>query len=68
MNQRQYYTQTCLLVLVRGSLLDRNCSNTELHRQGKKGRTHLLNMEQFSEMVQLQLSTSLKRNCKELRL
>lgn len=68
MNQRQYCTQACLLGLVRGTLLDENCPNTELHRQGKKGYTHLLNMEQFSEMVRVQLGTSLDRNCKELRL
>ena len=68
MNQRQYCTQACLLGLVRGTYLDESCPNTELHRQGKKERTHLLNMEQFSEMVRLQLGTSLDENCKELRL
>lgn len=68
MNQRQYCTQACFLGFVRGSLLDRSCPNTELHRQGKKGRTHLLNMEQLREMVRLQLGTDLDINCKELRL
>ena len=68
MNQRQYCTQACLLGLVRGTYLDDSCPNTELHRQGKKGRNHLLNTEQFSEMVRLQLGTSLDINCKDLGL
>ena len=68
MKQRQYCTQACLLGLVRGTYFDESCPNTELHRQGRKRRTHLLNMEQFSELVRLQLGTSLDHNCKELGL
>ena len=68
MTQRQYCTQACLLGLVRGSLLDENCPNTDLHRQGKKVRTHLLHMELFTEMVRRQLGTTLDSNCEELGL
>ena len=68
MTQRQYCTQACLLGLVQGSLLDENCPNTDLHHQGKKVRTHLLNTELFSEMVQRQLGTTLDSNCEELVL
>ena len=68
MTQRQYCTQACLLGLVRGSLFDEICPNTEMHRQGKKVRTHLLNMELFSKMVQRQLGTSLDSNCTKLGL
>ena len=68
MNQRQYCTQACLRGLVRGAYFDNSCPNIELHRQGKKGRSHLLNTEQFSEMVRLQLGTDLDINCKDLRL
>ncbi len=65
-NHRQYCTQACLLGLIRGSLHDRNCPNTELHRQGKKVRTHLHNMELFIEMVWRQLATTLNGNCMKL--
>ena len=68
MTQRHYCTQACLLGLVRGSLLDENCPNTDLHRQGKKVRTHMLHMELFTEMVRRQLGTTLDSNCEELGL
>ena len=68
MTQRQYCTQACLLGLVRGSLLDEHCPNTNLHRQGKKVRNHLLNIKLFTEMVQRQLGTTLDSNCEELGL
>ena len=64
---RPYCTQKCLLGLVRRSALDDDCPNARLHRPGKKGRTHLINKQKFSELVQQQLATNLDHNVKELK-
>lgn len=64
---RQYCTHGCLLGLVQRSALDRSCPNARLHRRGKKGRTHLLNRQQFSDLVQRQLATDMDHNLKELK-
>ena len=67
-NQRRpYCTQGCLLGLVRGSTLDTNCPNARLHRQGKKGRAHVLSKQYFSTLVQQQLATTLDANCTDLK-
>lgn len=64
---RPYCTQKCLLGLVQKSTLDQRCPNAGLHRQGEKGRTHLLNIQQFRDLVQRQLATDLDHNLKELK-
>jgi len=66
-NQRQYCTQGCLLGLVGGSALDKDCPNINLHSRGEKLRTHLLTKQQFSVLVQQQLAATLDRNCTELK-
>ena len=63
---RQYCTHRCLLGLARRSALDRRCPNVGLHRQGRKGRTHLLDKQQFADLVQRQLATDLDDNVTEL--
>ena len=63
---RQYCTHRCLLGLARGSALDRSCPNVGLHRQGTKGRTHLLDKQQFANLVQRQLATDLDDNVTDL--
>ena len=65
--QHPYCTQRCLLGLVQRFALDECCPNVRFHRQGKKRRTHMLNKEQFSELIQRQLATDLDRNVKELK-
>ena len=64
---RQYCTQNCLLGLVQRLALDKDCPNVKLHRQGKKGRTHLLNKEQFSGLIQRQLAVDRDHNLRELK-
>ena len=64
---RQYCTQRCLLGLVQRFALDNDCPNARFHRQGKRGRTHLLNRQQFCELVQQQLAADLDNNVKELK-
>ena len=63
---RPYCTQKCLLGLVERSALDVDCPNASLHRQGKKGRTHLLTKKHFCELVRQQLAASLDCNIREL--
>lgn len=63
---RQYCTHRCLLGLTRRSALDRSCPNVGLHRQGTKGRTHILDKQQFADLVQRQLATDLDVNVTEL--
>ena len=63
---RQYCTHRCLLGLARRSALDRRCPNVGLHRQGTKARTHLLDKQQFADLVQRQLATDLDNNVTEL--
>ena len=65
--QRPYCTQRCLLGLVQRFALDNCCPNARLHRQGKRVRTHLLNKEQFGELVQRQLAMDLDCNIQELK-
>ena len=64
---RPYCTQKCLLGLVQKSTLDDDCPNASLHRQGKKGRRHLINQQRLSELVQRQLATDLDHHVKELK-
>ena len=65
--QRPYCTQECLFGLAYKLALDLECPNARLHRQGKKGRMHLLNQQQFCELVRRQLAADLDRNVKELK-
>ena len=65
--ERPYCTQRCLLGLVQRFALDKCCPNASLHRQGKKGQTHLLHKERFCELVQRQLATDLDQDVKELK-
>ena len=64
--QRQYCTQRCLLGLARKSVLDQSCPNATLHCRGDNGQNHLLNKQEFSDLVRLQLATSLDENVEEL--
>ena len=65
--QQRYCTQGCLLGLVQGSALDMDCPNARLHRCGEKGRTHLLDKQHFSTLIQRQLAVDLDYNCEELK-
>lgn len=64
---RPYCTQKCLLGLVLRFAMDEDCRTAKLHRQGKKGRTHLLNKQQFGELVQQQLAKDFDCNLKGLK-
>ncbi|ORY62604.1 uncharacterized protein BCR38DRAFT_459064 [Pseudomassariella vexata] len=57
---RQYYTQKCLLGLVRNGRLDKDCPNITLHRQGvPQGLRHPINHKEFLRLLYEQLKKSL---------
>ncbi len=64
--QRQYCTQRCLLGIVRGSPLDKNCPNASLH--ARRGQKHAVDQSKFLDLVQKQLTEDLDHNCDPLGL
>ena len=64
--QLQYCTQKCLLGIVRGSRLDRNCPNASLHP--RLGEKHAVGRSKFLDLVQKQLAGDLDHNCEPLGL
>ncbi|KAK9773056.1 putative Protein kinase domain-containing protein [Seiridium cardinale] len=57
---RQYCTQQCLLGLVRGGPLDKQCPNVLLHRQsGLESVNHPINHNEFLRLLYRQLQKSL---------
>jgi len=64
--QRQYCTQRCLLSIVRGWSLDKNCLNASLHV--RRGRKHAIDQSKFLDLIQKQLTENLDHNCQSLGL
>jgi len=64
--QRQYCTQRCLLGIVRGWSLDKNCPNASLH--ARRGRKHAVDQSKFLDLIQKQLTEDLDHNCQPLGL
>ena len=64
--QLQYCTQKCLLGIVRGSRLDRNCPNASLHP--RLGEKHAVGRSKFLDLVQKQLADDLDHDCEPLGL
>ncbi len=64
--QRQHCTQRCLLGIMRGWPLDKNCPNTSLH--ARHGQTHTVDQSKFLDLVQKQLAEDLDHNCEPLGL
>jgi len=64
--QRQYCTQRCLLGIVRGWSLDKNCPNVSLH--AKRGQKHAVDQSKFLDLFQRQLAEDLDHNCEPLGL
>ncbi|KAK9237156.1 hypothetical protein V1525DRAFT_173960 [Lipomyces kononenkoae] len=60
----EFCTQKCLLGLQRGGLLDSQCPNVELHRQGQDTKRHLISTERLVQLVKQQLDEDLDHNIK----
>ena len=65
-SRQQYCTQKCLLGVVRGSWLDRNCPNASLHPS--VGEKHAVGRLRFLDLVQKQLAGDLDHDCEPLGL
>lgn len=64
--KKPYCTQDCLAGLTRGSDLDWNCPNIDLHRKFMDNRKHALSREEFVTLVQKQLEEDLDVDCEPL--
>ena len=63
---RNYCTQTCLLGLTQGDILDRSCPNVLLHRLGGDDIRHAINIEKFGHLVREQLGQNMDQGCEPL--
>ncbi|KAK9375330.1 uncharacterized protein V1513DRAFT_478907 [Lipomyces chichibuensis] len=66
--QRQHHpanfcTQRCLLGLQHGGMLDSQCPNVELHRQGRDSDRHLISSKRLVQLLKQQLDEDLDHNC-----
>ena len=64
--RQPYCTQDCLAGLVRGTDVDWNCPNVDLHHKCIYDEKHAIDREQFAELVRKQLEDSLDVNCEPL--
>ncbi|KAK9366303.1 hypothetical protein V1509DRAFT_583526 [Lipomyces kononenkoae] len=63
-HRAEFCTQKCLLGLQKGGLLDSQCPNMELHRQGQDSKRHLISTERLVQLVKQQLDEDLDHNIK----
>lgn len=59
----QFCTQTCLLGLQNGGVLDDCCPNVNLHRQDRDDPRHPINAEDLVILLKRQLDENIDRNC-----
>jgi hypothetical protein len=64
---RQYYTQPCLLGLVRKRLLDDACLNVSAHRAYRAGNLYALGRKSLVKLMLRQLAENLDNRYKPLR-
>ena len=64
--KQPYCTQDCLAGLARGTDVDWNCPNVDLHHKCIYDEKHAIDREQFAELVRKQLEDSLDVNCEPL--
>jgi len=63
---QNYCTQTCLLGLAQGDVLDRSCPNVLLHRVGGDDIRHAINREDFGRLVREQLGQNMDQGCEAM--
>lgn len=64
---RNYCTQTCLLGLKKGDILDSSCPNVLLHRVGGDDTRHAINVEELGPLVREQLGQNMNQRREPLR-
>ena len=65
---REYCTQKCLLGLKHRRALDLACPNYHSHRRHSSARLHQLNIAEFHQLVQAQLTADMDHYCEPLHL
>ncbi|KAL8724501.1 MAG: hypothetical protein Q9166_007914 [cf. Caloplaca sp. 2 TL-2023] len=66
--QRSYCTQSCLLGLVRGQVVDEACPNASSHPRGKQGKSHSLTKGKLCKLLREQLARTMNQDCENLKL